>query len=114
MVQQLQIPDSPVDQIKLKLVHRFRQRGQGYERPIVAKCESLKDEIMVKTLGKRLAGFKIGMNNQFPKEITERRRVLYPLSKDNRLKGKRVALVVDKLYIDNQLFRDTKTTPWLF
>ena len=31
-----------------------------------------------------------------------------------QLKGKRVALVVDKLYIDNQLFRDTKTTPWLF
>lgn len=50
------------------------------------------------------------MNDQFLKEIAERRKVLYPIFKENRLKGKRVALVVDKLYIDNQLFRDTKTT----
>jgi hypothetical protein len=63
---------------------------------------------MVKSLGKKLAGMKIGMTDQFPKEIAERRKVLYPLFKVNRLKGKRLALVVD-----NQLCRDTKTTPWL-
>jgi hypothetical protein len=69
---------------------------------------------MVKSLGKRLAGTKIGINDLFPKEIAERCKVLYQIFKENRLNGKRVALAVDKLYIDNQLFRDTKTTPWLF
>lgn len=65
-------------------------------------------------LGKRLAGTKLGMNVQFPKEIAERSKVLYSIFKENRLKVKCVALVVDKLYIDNQMFRATKTTPWLF
>jgi hypothetical protein len=110
----LQIPHKVIDKIQLESVHRLGQRGQRYERPIVAKFASFKDKIMVKSLGKRLAGTKIGMNDQFPKEIAERRKVLYPIFKENRLKAKRVALVVDKLYIDNQLFRDTKITPWLF
>ena len=69
---------------------------------------------MVKSLVKRLAGTKIGMNDLFLKEIAERRKVLYPIFKEKRLKAKQVAFVVDKLYIDNQLFRDTKATPWLF
>jgi hypothetical protein len=49
----------------------------------------VKDKIMVKSLGEILSVTKIGMNDQFPKVIF----------KGNRLKGKRVALVVDKLYI---------------
>ena len=69
---------------------------------IVAKFAFFNDTVLVNSLGKRLAGTKICINNQFLKEIAERRKVLYPL-KVNRLKGKRVALVVDKLYIDNQI-----------
>ena len=64
----LQIPRKVVDKIHLERVHRFGQRVQRYEHPIVAKFASFKDKIMVKSLGKRLAGTKIGMNDQFPKE----------------------------------------------
>lgn len=46
---------------------------------------SFKDKLMVKSLGKRLAATKIGMND------------MYPILKENRFKGKRVALVVNKL-----------------
>ena len=54
------------------------------------------------------------MNNQFPKEIEERRKVQYPIFRENRFRRKRVAFVVNKLYIDNNMFRDSKITPWLF
>jgi hypothetical protein len=109
----LQIPRKAINKIQLECVDHFGKRRQRYERPIVDKFAFFKDKIMVKSLGKRLAGTQIGMNHQFPKEIAERCKVLYPMFKESRLKGKRVALVVDKLYIHNQLFRDTKTTPWL-
>jgi hypothetical protein len=49
------------------------------------------------------------MNDQFPKEIAERRKVLYPSFKENRLKRERIALVIDKLYVHYQI-REPKTT----
>jgi hypothetical protein len=95
----LQIPREAIDKIQLEHVHCFGQRGQRYDHPIVAKFASFKDKIMTKILGKRLAGTKIGMNDQFPKEIAERRKVLCPISKKIDLKGKQVALVVNTNYI---------------
>jgi hypothetical protein len=77
----LQIPLEAIDKIQLERVHRFGQRDQMYERPIVAKFAPFKDKIMVKSLGKRLAGTQIVMNDQFPNEIAERRKVLYPFSR---------------------------------
>lgn len=59
----LHIPREAIDKIQLEHVHRFGQRAQRYERPIVAKFASFKDKIMVKSLGKRLAGTQIGMND---------------------------------------------------
>ena len=35
-------------------------------------------------LGKRLAGTKLGMNVQCPKEIAEQSKVLYPIFKENK------------------------------
>ena len=92
-------------------MYTVSDRGKQYERPLVAKFAFFTDKIM---FDKRLAGRKVGMNDQSLKKIVDRLKVLYPLFKVKRFKGKRVALVVDKLYIDNQLFRDTKTTPCLF
>jgi hypothetical protein len=37
------------------------------------------------------------------KSLAERSKVLYPIFKENRLKGKRVALIVNKLHIDSQM-----------
>lgn len=54
------------------------------------------------------------MNDQFNDQINERRKILHPIMKEHRQKGKQTSLVVDKLYIDGQLFRDTSITPWLF
>ncbi|KAJ8367172.1 hypothetical protein AAFF_G00324510 [Aldrovandia affinis] len=42
----------------------------------------------------------------------DRRRVLYPILKEQRALGQKVRLVMDKLYINNELFRDPKITKW--
>lgn len=54
------------------------------------------------------------MNDQFPSEINNRCKVLFPILKQQRQKGKWAPFVMDKLYIDGQLLRDPTTTPRLF
>ena len=53
------------------------------------------------------------MNDQFPKEIQERRRILVPIMKQFREKGKRATLSVDRLYVDGKLYLDRNVTTWL-
>lgn len=110
----LKIPTDTVNSITFHRVHRLGHRGGQRPRPIIAKFEHFQQKVLVKSKGRELKGTSFGMNDQFPKEINERRKVLYPIMKEHRQKGKRTALVADKLYIDGQLFRDSNKTPWLF
>ncbi|KAK0155523.1 hypothetical protein N1851_002112 [Merluccius polli] len=112
MVTHLKIPADSVQNITFHRVHRkHSDRGP---RPIIAKFEHFEQKELVKSKGRELKGKPFGLNDQFPREINERRKILYPILKENRNNNKRTALVVDKLYIDGQLFRNTKITPWLF
>jgi len=45
-----------------------------------------------------------GIRQQFPREIEDRRSELYPIQKEAKRQGKRVALIRDRLYIDNGLY----------
>ena len=110
----LKIPEETVKTITFHRVHRLGPRRGDRHRPIIAKFEHFQQKVFVKSKGRELRGTSYGMNDQFPKEISERRKMLYPIMKEHRQKGKRTALVVDKLYIDGQLFREPSTTPWLF
>jgi hypothetical protein len=44
------------------------------------------------------------VNEQFPPEIEEKRRKLYPALRKARKDKKRVKLVVDRLYIEGELY----------
>lgn len=114
MKTQLKIPPETLRNITFHRVHRFGKSTNASHRPIVAKFEHFQDKLLVKSKGKELKGTKFGLNEQFPKEINERRKVLYPIMKEHRIKNIRTSLVVDKLYINGQLFRDSRVTPWLF
>lgn len=83
-------------------------------RPIVARFDHSRQRDYIKGLGRRLQGKPFGINEHFPPTILERRRVLLPIFRKNRENGRWVSLVADKLYIDNQLFKDPNITPWLF
>lgn len=111
MQTQLKIP--PYN-ITFHRVHRFGTASNKKHRPLVAKLEHFQQKLLVKSKGKELKGTNFGINDQYPKEINERRKILYPIMKEYRTKNIHTSLVVDRLYINGQLFRDSKITQWLF
>ncbi|CAG2216217.1 unnamed protein product [Mytilus edulis] len=79
-----------IDQrIEFSNVHRFGRRSENGKRPIVAKFLYFSDLEMVKKAGKHLKGSDYGVNEQFPPEIEQRRRRLYPIMKEERKKEQR-------------------------
>ena len=52
----------------------------------------------------RLRNTPYGIRQQFPREIEDRRRELYPIQKEAKRQGKRVALIPDRLYKENELY----------
>ncbi|XP_041369643.1 uncharacterized protein LOC121383617 [Gigantopelta aegis] len=105
--------DMEIEQpISFERVHRFGKRGYSGPRPIVAKFYKFKDREMVrKAAPTKLKGKTFGVNEQFPKEINDRRKELYPYYKQAKRAGKRASLVYDKLYIDGTLFKkDARNT----
>ncbi|KAK3094845.1 hypothetical protein FSP39_006988 [Pinctada imbricata] len=93
------------DEIKFERVHRMGKPIPGKHRPIVAKFGSFKDKEMVRKAAPRmLKGKTYGVNEQFPREVNERRKRLIPHLKEAKRQDKKVVLKVDKLYIDNRPF----------
>lgn len=114
MTTHLRLPPDTVQNITFHRVHRLGKQSDNRPRPIIAKFEHFQQKELVKSKGKELKGTTFRLNDQYPREINERRKILYPILKENRKNNKRASLVVDRLYIDGQLFRSTKITPWLF
>ena len=94
------------DNVEFERVHRMgsarNQEGNRKVRPIVAKFSSHKMKERVKFAAKKLQGTQIGISEQFPKEISERRKQLWPLFKAAKVEGRNAKLVVDKLFVDGQ------------
>jgi len=82
-------------------VHRFGRGSRG-RRPIVARFLYFADLQYVLDIAYRLKGKPFGIQQQFPPEIEARRKKLYPIQKEAKRNGRRVALVRDRLYIDNE------------
>ena len=103
-------------QLKLPLdtINRLGQRSNKTPRLIIAKFEHFKHKEPVKSKGKELKGMNYGLNDQFPREINERHKVLYPIMKQHRQNNKQANIIIDKLYIDRQLYRNSSITPWFF
>lgn len=111
----LKLPPEKTKRITFHRVHRIGNLNSDSTRPrpIVAKFEHFKDKEFVKTQGKQLKGTRFGLNDQFPKEIQGRRKLLYPIRKRFIQEGKRAIISVDKLYVDGKLYRERNVTTWL-
>ena len=93
--------------IQLDRMQRMgKPRAAGnFPRPIVARFEQYKDREEVRMAAPRtLVGTKYGDNDQYPKEVEDRRKKLYPVMREVRRENKKAVLVVDKLYINNDLY----------
>ncbi|KAK3094207.1 hypothetical protein FSP39_025461 [Pinctada imbricata] len=84
-------------------VHRFGSPGLNNARPIVAKFLFRSDLEVVLKNAYRLKGKQFGINEQFPREIENRRKPLYPLMRKAKKEGKKVSLVRDRLYIEGKM-----------
>lgn len=101
--QKLEIPKEDVD---IDRCHRIGvRRRDGRPRTIVVKFRRSNDRERVKKNAAKLKNTNIYINEQFPREIEERRKKLRPILKQAKRDGKRAVLVRDKLYINGDLFK---------
>jgi len=90
-------------EIEIERVHRLgRKRDDGKPRPIVVKFLSYQDKEFIHKSAYLLKGTKFGIAEQFPKEIAETRRKLYPIMKKAKEEGNAVKLIKDKLFVNGQ------------
>lgn len=114
MTKNLKMPPEVVRDITFSRVHRLGRPVDGKTRPIIARFEHYKQKELVKSRGKELKGSSFWLNEHFPAEINDRRKKLRPIMRENWALEHKVALSVDRLYINGQLYRDSEVTPWLF
>lgn len=82
-------------------VHRMGEKVQGRHRPIIAKFVLFKEREKVrKAAPSKLAGKPFGINEQFPKEINDRRKLLYPHYKHAKRLEKKAVMIADKLFVN--------------
>ena len=91
--------------IEFDRVHRLGrvESDRKYPRPIIAKFERFKDKEFVRQSAPDvLYGTKYGVREQYPQEIEEKRKLLYPEAKKARQdKENKVRLVRDRLYVND-------------
>lgn len=93
-------------EIEIERAHRIEgKRDDGKPRPIVVKFLRYQDKEYVRKSAYLLKGTRIGIAEQFPKEIAETRKRLYPIMKKAKQDGNTAKLVKDKLYINGQRYR---------
>ena len=114
MSTQLNLPTDVVCNATFSRVHRIGKASGNRPRDIIACFDKFKQKEMTKNMGRELRNTDFGMNDHFPTEINERRKKLYPIMKEKRCLNQRVSMVMDKLYINGQLYQDSRVTPWLF
>ena len=95
-------------------LHRFGKPGLNGVRPIVARFVYRAELEHVLQNAYKLKGKPYGISEQFPKEIEDKRKMLYPIMKQAKKDGKRVKLVRDKLFIDGQSYNPQKSSTQQF
>ena len=91
--------------VEFERVHRVGYHSSsGRPRTIVAKFSRFKDREMIRTNARFLKGTKIGIHEQFSKEINDKRKLLYPKFKRARENNQYAKLILDYLIIDNQKY----------
>ena len=115
----LKILPSDEKQIQFDRVHRISTRsrdGQNSEpRPIIVKLSVFQDKNFIKSFIKNLPkGSNIGISDDFPKEVDEIRKKLYPVLKAAKREKKEAYFNVEKILINGSLYRGLETSLFPF
>ncbi|MEW8547194.1 MAG: hypothetical protein AB2693_27090 [Candidatus Thiodiazotropha sp.] len=111
MVEKLKLAQDIVDGFRLERVHRMgdnsaRAGASNKPRNIVAKFLQFKDREIVRRARSNLKGTGFFINEQFPKEIADRRKLLLPKMRQAIRDGKSAWISYDTLYIDGRPIRN--------
>ena len=92
-------------------IHRFGRRGTNNARPIVARFIYHNDLQMVLQNAYKLKGSSFGISEQYPAEINNRRKNLYPIMREAKQQRRHVVLVRDRLFIDGEQYIPPEDRP---
>lgn len=118
---ELKMSKDAVDHLEFERVHRIPTRRNTDQadankpRPIIAKMSFFKDKGRIFQHVKNInPTLKIGVADDFPKEIEDMRKELLPVLKKAKKQNKRASFNVDKLIIDGHIYRgpETKELPF--
>ncbi|XP_062583394.1 uncharacterized protein LOC134245151 [Saccostrea cucullata] len=88
--------------IQFHRVHRLGRKIPNKHRPIIAKFVLFKERERVRREAPAtLVGKPFGVNEQYPKAINDRRKLLYPHYKQAKRQNRKAVMVADKLFVDN-------------
>ena len=92
-------------------VHRIGAHSNNKIRPIVAKFHYYKEREIVREKAyekaEDLKKINVGIGKQWPAEVRETRRVLFPIMQREKSQGKAVKMVKDKLFVNNVEYKPT-------
>lgn len=88
--------------ISFERVHRSGPIDKKKHRKIVAKFSFHKEREIVRSHSKNLKGTNFFVREQFPTEVIEARKRLYPVYQEAKKNNQRASLVVNRLYIDGK------------
>lgn len=94
-------------EISFERVHRMGRWNEFSEHPrnMVAKFTYYKDREFIRIhAAQKLKGSNVLVNEQYPPEIVERRKKLYPVMRQVKKEKKQVKLVRDVLYIEGEIY----------
>jgi len=119
LTKEMKIPQEDLDEISFERVHRIPTRARtdkkAHPRPIIAKVSFYKDKEFIKAHIKNLKrGAKFGVTDDFPKEVDDVRKALQPIRKKALQERKMAFFNVEKLIIDNKIYRGPETEPFPF
>lgn len=110
LVDEMNIAREMADSIKLERVHRMGEPNRFGKRNIVAKFTYFKEREVIRRAGVALRGSNFYVNEQFPRDIAERRRRLQPRLASALREGRKAWIAYDKLYIDGKPVANSHTS----
>lgn len=110
---EMQISNDDLEEMQFERVHRIpthpiagrSTNKKEQARPIIAKVSFFKDKELIKSHIKNLPkGRRYGVADDFPNEVEEIRKALYPLLKKAKQDKKKAFFNIEKLVIDNVVY----------
>lgn len=110
----LKIPPKEEKEIYFDRVHRISTRARdgrtSEPRPIIVRLSAFQDKNFIKSFIKNIPkGTNVGISDDFPKEVDEIRKKLYPVLKAAKREKKEAYFKVEKLLINGSLYRGPET-----